>query len=99
MLAPFIKHLQMTGLTDESVYDHTITGIIMCCYGGLWCMASQVIRLVGGLDTLIRGSGSPCTWMTPVRIRVTVLKDEVTRFPHSFLHLADFILMFVYFKS
>lgn len=30
MLAPFIKHLKMTELTDRSMYDHTITGIIMC---------------------------------------------------------------------
>lgn len=30
--------------------------------------ANRAITLVGGLDALIRGSGSPSTWMTPERI-------------------------------
>lgn len=37
--------------------------------------ASRAIKLVGGLDALIRGSGSPSTWMTPERITVAAVKD------------------------
>lgn len=40
--------------------------------------ASRVIRLVGGLDALIRGSGSPFTQMTPKRITVAAVDFLIT---------------------
>ena len=41
MLAPFIKHLKMTVLTVGSMYDHTITGVIMCRCGGVGAWLDQ----------------------------------------------------------
>lgn len=41
MLAPFIKRLKMTGLTDWSMYDHTITGVIVCWCGGVGALLAQ----------------------------------------------------------
>lgn len=45
--------------------------VCRCCFmaGPNISEANQVIRLDGGLDALIRCSGSPSTWMIPKRIR------------------------------
>lgn len=41
MLAPFIKRPKMTGLTDRSMYDHTIRGVIACWCGGVGAWLAQ----------------------------------------------------------
>lgn len=41
MPSPFIKHLKMTELTDRSMYDHTITSVIMCWCGGVGAWLAQ----------------------------------------------------------
>lgn len=46
--------------------------------------ARCAIRLLGGLDALIRGSGSPSSWMTSERTRCAVVNNT-----HTCLDVAD----------
>lgn len=68
-------------LVDVWSYNHRCYHVLvwsrLCMAGSSISRAGGAIRLVGGLDELIRGSGSPSTWMTPERIRVAAMNNEV----------------------
>lgn len=72
--------VNVSGLTDGSMYVHAITGVIVCLrrggVGGVECMTwskhlrggRTQIRQVEGLRAVIMGSGSPSTAPSPERI-------------------------------
>ncbi len=66
-------------LVDVWSYNHRCHHVLVwrcqCMAGPNISRASQAIRPLWGLDAVIRGSGSPSTWMTPERITAAALNS------------------------